>query len=384
MSSVHIYPRESKKGKKRYYIRSKARKDSDSPEVRKSHGGYGTLREALAKKREVEQSLADGSYWEAPKKEMSFSDFSAQWLRDYASLKKGSTEDDYTGVVNKHLNPYFGKKLLSQITPADVQNFVTTEINDGYSPRNINKGITVLKLMLKHAEMWGLLKTNPARFVERPREPKKEMEYLTPDEVRRLLDADASPRDTTLFAAAIFTGLRQGEVLALRWNDIDLERCVVYVRRSYHDRHGFDDPKSSYSRRTVDIPPRLRLVLQQYKDFTGGQPDDLLFEGKKEGRPPSRQNLLRRHLYRTLDNAEMRRVTFHALRHTYAALMLAAGANLKYLQHQMGHSSIRVTLDNYGHLLTEVGEGVGTRMESLVWDEKVVPFPQQSKQNEPE
>ena len=112
---------------------------------------------------------------------------------------------------------------------------------------------------------------------------------------------------------------------------------------------------SRYSNRAVDISPQLALILEQYKQETTGQPDDLLFAGEVDGKPLSRQNLVQKHFYGTLKDAGVKRVEFHALRHSYATLMIASGANMKYLQHQMGHSSIRVTMDMYGHLLPEAG-----------------------------
>ena len=115
------------------------------------------------------------------------------------------------------------------------------------------------------------------------------------------------------------------------------------------------------------MSPRLIKVLTEYKREAGGSQVDLLFPGDDPEKPMSRQNLVRRHFYGALEVAGLKRVTFHALRHSYAALMIASNANIKYLQHQMGYSSIRVTLDLYGHLLPEVGEGVAQRMDDLVW-----------------
>jgi integrase len=159
-------------------------------------------------------------------------------------------------------------------------------------------------------------------------------------------------------------------------SDFDLEQKVIFVRRSWHDKHGFDEPKSRYSNRAVDVSPQLAMILKQYKQETSGQPEDLLFAGEVEGKPLSRQNLVQKHFYGTLKDAGVKRVEFHALRHSYATLMIASGANMKYLQHQMGHSSIRVTMDMYGHLLPEVGEGVGKKLDSLIWDSKIIPFPE--------
>lgn len=358
-----------KDGSKRYYVRSKVH------DVRRSHGACRTLREAQTLKGEILKSIADGTYFEAPPRTATFSEFADQWLRDYAEVKvKPSTKDDYTGVVRKHLKPYFKDTPLASIDAKMVQDYVSEKMQKGLAPRTVNKTVTVLKLMFKHAVIWGYLKDNPAQYVERPREAKQEREYLKPIEIRRLLEA-SPPEYLPLYAIAALAGLRQGEVLALRWSDIDLKQRVIFVRRSWHDKHGFGEPKSQNSRRAVDVSPHLAVILKQYKQETPGQPDDLLFPGVVEGKPLSRQNLVQKHFYGTLKDAGVKRVEFHALRHSYATLMIASGANMKYLQHQMGHSSIRVTMDMYGHLLPEVGEGVGKKLDSLIWDSKVIPFP---------
>lgn len=119
--------------------------------------------------------------------------------------------------------------------------------------------------------------------------------------------------------------------------------------------------------RAVDMSPRLVEILTQYRRVHGGGPDDLLFAGKNPEKPLSRQSLAQRHFHRTLKAAGVREVNFHTLRHSYAALIIACNANIKYLQHQMGHSSIQVTMDQHGHLLPDAGVGIGRRMDDLIW-----------------
>ena len=336
-----------------------------------------TLPGGFTRKHDAEVALgrmlaeqAAGTFGKEEPKAISFSDFANQWLLDYAALKKGSTRDDYAGVVNKHLKPFFGDQDLRQITKEEVQGFVTAERDAGYSPRTINKVITIMKLIFKKAIESGRLDSNPAVSVDRPSQQRREREFLNPDEIRRLLK-EAPEEYLPLYAIGVLAGLREGEILALRWMDVDLEEGLIYVRRSYHDKHGFGDPKSDTSRRAVDMSPRLLAILTEYKNRAGGALEDLLFPGKDSEKPISRQNLLQRHFYRTLEAAGLKKVTFHALRHSYAALMIASKASIKYLQHQMGHSTIRVTLDLYGHILPEVGEGVTQRMDELIWGQRL-------------
>ena len=209
----------------RYYEgRGKNRKRKSLP------GAFTNQHNAKAARDRMLAEQAAGTFGRAEPKTILFSDFADQWLRDYAALKRGSTQDDYAGVVNKHLKPFFGDRDLKQITPEEVQGFVTAELETGYKPRTVNKVITIANMMFKHAEMWGYLDVNPARFVERPREQKKERDYLKPDEVRRLLET-APEKYLPVFATGALAGLREGELLALRWSDVDLEHGLIYVRR---------------------------------------------------------------------------------------------------------------------------------------------------------
>jgi len=356
----------AKDGSPLYYAHYK------TPEGRWKWEAGGRLKknaEALMRRRERE--IAEGIYG---LEVISFDEFSQKWLKDYASIKvKPQTRDDYEGIIRKHLNPFFAESLLKDVTPGRVQEYVTDKSASGLSPRTVNKTITILKLIFKHAIVWGFLKENPARFVERPREKRREMDYLTPDEVRRLLEA-SSPEFYPLFSTAVLTGARQGELLALKWGDVDLEQGVMYVRRSFHPEHGFVEPKSAKGSRAICMSPELLRILAMHKARTNGSADRLVFPNTV-GKPMLHQNLVRREFHPTLERAGIKRVRFHDLRHTYAAMMISLGENIKFIQTQMGHSTISTTLDRYGHLLPEASEGVGRRLDALVFSERVIPFP---------
>lgn len=368
----HIIKRVWKEGKPpRYYIRYK------TPEGKWKQEAGGTRRkdaEALLRRRESE--VADGSHGQQD--DITFTEFSWKWLEDFASLKKPPTTSDYTGIVKKHLRPYFGKKLLKDIRPTDVQAYVSLKLKKGLAPRTINKTLTLLRLMFKHAIIWGYLNVDPARFVERPREEHKEMDFLSGDEVARLLVA-TPPEYYALFATAVMTGARQGELLALRWSDFDPEMGAIYIRRSYSPKHGFMEPKTKKGSRAVTISPELIEILSIHRDNTGGNPDDLIFS--KDGNPIAGHNLVRDVFRPALNGAGLRRIRFHDLRHTYAALMISQDVNPKVLQDQMGHSSITTTMDRYGHLLPAAGEGSVKKLDALLFDKNVIHFPGKKKDN---
>lgn len=178
-----------------------------------------------------------------------------------------------------------------------------------------------------------------------------------------------------LFLVAILTGLRQGEILALRWSDLDEFRALLFVVRAFHPEVGFTEPKSRTSRRAVQLTPVLLDALLEQRQKANAGADDLIFPNKA-GNPINHQNLTNRIFHPALERAGVKRIRFHDLRHTYAALMISMGANIKFLQRQMGHASITTTLDRYGHLLDEVAGGVRVQLDAVVFDEdyKVVPL----------
>jgi integrase len=151
----------------------------------------------------------------------------------------------------------------------------------------------------------------------------------------------------------VLTGARQGELLGLKRGDVDLESGLIFIRRTFHPSYGFVEPKSEYSRSAVRMSEELALILRAHLESTGGDSDSLVFPNNV-GNPHSHQNMVTRAFHPSLAKAGLRKIRFHDLRHTYAALMISLDINPKVLQRQMGHSSIRVTMDTYGHLIPDI------------------------------
>ena len=188
-------------------------------------------------------------------------------------------------------------------------------------------------------------------------------QILTPPEIRRLLEAADEPVRTVLMCAAL-TGMRHGELFGLRWEDIDLESNRIFVRRALW-RGKFVTPKSRRSRRAIDMAPTLRAALSRLSSrFHGG----LVF-CSSNGKPIDPDNFVHRVWRLVLRRAELRRVRFHDLRHTYASLLIAQGAHPKYIQAQLGHASIQTTLDRYGHLMPDAHAAEARKLDRLVFGE---------------
>jgi len=304
------------------------------------------------------------------KTSMTFSELAETWLESIKLDVKTASYSDYERQVRVHILPYFGKKKIDAIPPADIDKFRTVLAGEkkpdgsSWSTRRTNKALVVLGAIFRYAVENGYLREAPTRYMKKVKEDHREMDFLNPEEIRRLLDA-CSPDLYPIALTAIFTGLRQGELFGLKWSDVDFGAKVIRVRRSYHPKYGFSSTKSEKGERMVIITPELAEVLVHHKTTTGGGTDDLVFSNRA-GNPISYSNIESREFYPALDRAGLRRIRWHDLRHTHAAVMVAKGVNVKLLQRQMGHADIGTTLNTYGHLIPEASEGVGEAFDEMV------------------
>lgn len=361
----YITSKTGKDGNPRYYA---VYNDRTGKRRWESAGRYKKDADRLLKMRESEARTG------VKPDDIMFSEFADKWLREYAAAHvKPRTYEYYESAVRVHLGPAFGEYRLKDICPEKIDAFKSSKLRDGRAPSTVNKLLVILGAMMKRAVVWRYIGENPVQFVDRVKQKHREMEYLAPGEIRRLLDA-AAPEYRPLFAAAVLTGAREGELLALKWGDLDLERRVMYIRRTYYPGHGFTEPKSASGRRAIKVSPELAAIMREHREKTGGGATDLVF-GNVTGNPIDATNMLAREFRPALERAGLRQVRFHDLRHTYAALQIALGENFKFIQQQMGHASITTTMDLYGHLLPEASAGAGERLDALVFSREIVPFP---------
>jgi integrase len=361
----YIASKSGKDGKPRYYA---VYKDRSGKRRWEAAGRYKKDAQSLLKRRESEVRTG------IKPDDLIFSEFADKWLHEYAAANvKARTLEHYESAIRVHLKPVFGESRLKDICPEHVDTFKAAKLREGKAPATINKLLVVLGAIMKRAVIWRYIGENPVQYVSRVKLNHREMDYLTPEEILRLLEA-ASPEYRPLFATAVLTGAREGELLALRWGDLDLERRVLYIRRTYYPGHGFSEPKSASGRRAVKITPELVVILREHKETTGGRAGDLIF-GSVNGNPIDATNMLAREFRPALERAGLRQIRFHDLRHTYAALQTASGENFKFIQQQMGHASISTTMDLYGHLLPEASKGAGERLDALVFSSNVLHFP---------
>jgi integrase len=293
--------------------------------------------------------VSNGTYKEIPK--LTFKEYAETWVKSYAEMNlKPSTLTLYQIILDKHLIKEWGDYQLDSIKTAQIQMYASERLKK-VSAKTVRNEIALLKQMFKHAHQWGYVKLNHAEHAKRPRIEKKEIEILEPEETERLLE-HTTDAYRMAFKTAIMTGMRAGELWGLQWGDIDWNAGQIYVRRSLWGGN-FQSPKSKTSIRKIDIPSSLLLELKKWKLACPVSEDDLVFPNT-DGTISIHNTVLKSHFQPALRRAGLRHVSFHSLRHSNASMRIQAGQNIKYLSTQLGHSSINITMDRYGHLFNDL------------------------------
>jgi integrase len=317
-----------------------------------------------------------------------FAQYSERWvLETIAPHRKPRTEEFYRRVLALHLVPVLGRLLLSEITREQVRALIASKSASGLSRLTVRNIVATLRAVLNQAVEDGALAVNPAirfgRHLQHRHDPRARVTALTEGEVALVIDAaDRLYRDyAELVALLFFTGLREGEALGLQWGDLDAAGGFLEVRRTVDVRPGrflIGTPKSGKARR-VDVPDSLMRALVAAKSLReaeaavdGYVPSPWLFPALTDRSKPLNASWLRRHVwYPLLAKAGLRRIRVHDARHTYASLLLQAGEPIAYVKDQLGHSSIQVTVDVYGHLIPGANRGEVNRLARAVDDAKV-------------
>ncbi len=266
-----------------------------------------------------------------------------------AKGRKRSTLEAYTSTIRVHLVPFFGTRTLDQIGRHEIKAFMNHMSRTGRAPKTVLNAVGILHSIFEYARREGWVVANPCTLVDKPRvsESNPDIRFLEPEEVEAVLrgvpDDDLGRVERRMYLAATMTGMRQGELLALRWRDVDWSARRVRVRRNYV-RGEFGTPKSKRSSRSVPLADRLAGELDRLHQETHYRhDDDLVFAHPHTGKPIDRSWLLKR-FKAALKRGEVRPVRFHDLRHTFGTRMAAQGVPMRALQEMMGHRDFKTTL----------------------------------------
>ena len=329
------------------------------------HGGkrrrksvYGrTRREVQEKITKLLTAQQDGL--PIPTGRQSVEQFLTRWLTDVVRTSvRPRTHESYSSLVECHIAPVLGKVQLEKLTPQNVQAFMNGKLEEGLSPRTVQYLRAVLRRALGQALKWGLVPRNVATLVDPPHVRKFELNPLTPDELRELLDAVKGNRFEALFILTVTTGLRRGEVLGLQKEDVDLKHGQLRVRHALQRVKGYGlqlvETKSAAARRPLKLSKlavealtrhRRRQLKQRLAAGSRWTESGFIFTSRK-GTPVEPATVIRNY-HRVLKNAGLRHQRFHDLRHANASLLLAEGVHPRVVMEMLGHSQISLTLDTY-------------------------------------
>jgi integrase len=302
-----------------------------------------------------------------------------RWLPDsVADTVRPTTFERYEQIVRVHIRPALGNLKLKNVTPAHVRGLYREKLEAGLSARSVQYIHMTLHKALKQAVADGLIPRNATEAVRPPQVRREEIHPLTPEQVKTLFAAAKGDRLEALYTLAVTTGLRQGELLGLKWDDVDMESSTLQVRRTLTAAKGgpvLSAPKTKGSRRTVRLPQRAVEALRSHLERQLGEIDragDLwqengLIFASEVGEPLDRRYLTTHRFKPLLKRAGLPEKTrFHDLRHTCATLLLTKNVNPKVVSEMLGHASIAITLDTYSHVLPTMQESAAAAMEEAL------------------
>lgn len=320
------------------------------------------------------------------------------WLETKQEEIKASTISNYRKLAETHITPSLGSLSLEEINAQRVQQFLNQKKEEGYSGSYRHDMYVVLKGALDLAVNLGLISTNPLHSVNAPSqtpERNKEMTILDEKQIRKLIETvtNEEPWFETYYHLVCNTGLRRGESLGLRWEDVDFEDNSIYINQQLTVKNELglilDTPKSENSRRKIHLFPPVMKRLEEYyseqekmKDKIGEEQfyghdrlqevdlsEEQLVFTDPDGKP-IRPGRMTKHIKRMCRAADLPEVTFHSLRHSHVSLLIKMGVDVKTISKRLGHSSVELTLDKYGHLFPGQDREAADTFGKLIYEEE--------------
>jgi integrase len=368
-----VWPRRNKQGKITSY-----RGAYVGPDGKRRYVSGKTKEDARNKKRQAQADADRGLVFDA--ENLKVGEYLDRWLSDSVrDTVRQRTFERYESIVRVHIKPTFGRVKVKALTPNHVRALYREKLDSGLSPRTVNYIHTTLHKALSQALSDGLVPRNAAA-VKAPRPARPEIRPLSPDQARELIATahEAGDRFEALYVLALHCGLREGELLGLRWDDVDLTdtTATLQVRRTLSETrtgHKFEKPKNGKGR-SVKCSQKATEALRSHRALQNEErlrvgslwQDNGLVFPTTTGTTMSCTNLLGRHFKPLLKRAELPAIRLHDLRHTCATILLMAGKHPKYVQELLGHASISITLDTYSHVIEGMDGGLADAMDEAL------------------
>jgi len=348
----------------------------------KWHSVKGTKRDAERCLGELLHQLNTQQYAEPTR--LTLAQYLEDWLAHKASTVSRTTWLSYAGIVRSHIIPALGHLPLTALTPLHVQHWLQQQLasgradgrGEGLSHRTVQYSHAILFRALRHAARLQLVTRNAAEAVQPPSLQRREFPVLDTGVAVRLLDAARGTRLYVPVFLAVSTGLRRGEILGLRWSDVDLGRCTAEIRQTLiavGSRWAFAQPKTSRARRRVALPASTVTALRVHRQEQDGHRRQLgpAYRGHDlvvclaDGRPWDPRTFAHG-FERLIARAGAGHLRFHDLRHLHATVLLRQGVHPKVVADRLGHSQIRVTLDTYSHVMPDLQHGAAQAFDAAL------------------
>lgn len=370
--SIHKYT--TKNGKTKWFYMLDTGKDKSGKRKQKKKSGFNSEREAKKELRIAEAEVFKGTYVEPSK--VSYEQFLLDWFNNDKKKSIGSqTRVVYQQYIDTYIIPHLGNVTLGELTSKVIEKFINEMFYEKkYSASTIKKALNIIKSSIDYGVGNKYFRTNMARKVALPKNEEKEMTVWKKDEVNKFLKVAESSRYYSLFYTALTTGMRQGELLGLRWKDIDFVNKTLTIKQVL-DHNGKDirtGTKTKSSKRTINLGDKTVEVLEKQREMVeheksldkGYQNHDLVF-CTPLGTPLHPSNIRNRIFNKLIEKAEVPKIRFHDLRHTHATLLLQQKVNPKVIQERLGHSNVKITLETYSHVLPTMQKEVAKKIDDL-------------------
>lgn len=331
----------------------------------------GTKRDAETRLAALIHGIETGTELNA--RRLTVADYLEEWLTSREKKIKRTTVEGYRLLARAHINPVIGSLPLSKLRPLHVEKVQAAVRAKGLSETSVLHVHRCLFAALRQAVKWQLVARNVAEAVEAPKAERHRVRAMEPDDARRVLTALAGTDLEVPAILALGTGMRRGEVMGLRWSDVDLDAGQAQIVQQVTSEGTFDTPKTHRSERPVSLPPfvvealRRHKVTQNERRLVCGeawQDFDLVVD-RGDGAPMRPDTFSSR--FGKLAKREGLGITFHGLRHGYATLMLTSGVSLKVTQGLLGHSTFAITADLYTHVAEKADTEAASRLDSLLF-----------------
>lgn len=347
----------------------------------KKKRGFKTKKDAEKFLNEQLNAIDRGSYFEP--KDITIAEYVDYWLENYARPNSAArTIEGYNYMITQHIKPAFGHMKMEKLQPYHLQEYYAQKLSSGkldgggLSATSVKHQHRLISKMLKDAVKWQFISRNVAQAVSPPKTKKIEMQIWDSNQIKQFLQAASSSVYYSIYLTTVYSGMRRGEVLGIRWQDVNLEDNILYVKQSLQPvkKVGlvFKEPKSGKGR-SISITPslskELRKVYKQqlehklllgpdYHDF------DLVF-AQRNGNPIQPSEMAR-NFRKVIEGTNLPYIRFHDLRHTHASLMLQQGIHPKVVSERLGHSTIGITMDTYTHVLPNMQKEAAHQFEQLI------------------